>query len=175
MRQIFPFSSIRTVTVGFGIAPNLLTPPIARRALAGFGDRSPLPPVGTFTPPRERDRRELRPTQLTHLWPIHATHLRRVLHHADRKLLHGQRPVQSSWSCPCLPTAACDLRCSGSDAPLVTPSVHPFTAAAENALTVPPIPPPRAGSFQAPSEPFPLADAMTKMGASPREAIGRRG
>ena len=78
MRQILPFSSIRTITVGFGIAPNLLTPPIARRALAGFGDRSPLPPVGTFTPPRERDRRELRPTQLTHLWPIHATHLRRV-------------------------------------------------------------------------------------------------
>jgi len=31
-----PFSSIRTVTVGFGIAPNLLTPPIDdRRALAG--------------------------------------------------------------------------------------------------------------------------------------------
>jgi hypothetical protein len=63
------------MTVGFGIAPNLLTPPIARQALAGFGDRSPLPPVGTFTPPRERGRRELRPTQLTHLWPIHATHL----------------------------------------------------------------------------------------------------
>jgi len=41
VRQTFPFSSIRTVTVGFGIAPNLLTPPIARRALAGFGDRSP--------------------------------------------------------------------------------------------------------------------------------------
>jgi hypothetical protein len=78
-------------------------------------------------------------------------------------------------SCPCLPTAASDLRCSGSDAPLVTPSVHPFTAAAENALTVPPTPPARAGSFHAPSEPFPLADAMTKMGASPREAIGRRG
>jgi len=59
--------------------------------------------------------------------------------------------------------------------PLVTPSVHPFTAAAENALTVPPIPPAKAGSFHAPSEPFPVADAMTKMGASTREAIGRHG
>ena len=81
MRQIFPFSSIRTVTVGFGIAPNLLTPPIARRALAGSGDRSPLPPVGTFTPPRERDRTEIRPKRLTHLWLGDATHLRQVLHH----------------------------------------------------------------------------------------------
>src|SRR4029077_15406332 len=43
-RHIFPFSSIRTVTVGFGIAPNLLTPPIARRGRPGFGDRSPPPP-----------------------------------------------------------------------------------------------------------------------------------
>ena len=73
MRQIFPFSSIRTVTVGFGISPNLLTPPIARRALAGFDDRSPLPPVGTFTPPRERGRTEIRPIQLTHPSPSHAT------------------------------------------------------------------------------------------------------
>jgi hypothetical protein len=48
VRQIFPVSSIRTVTVGFGISSNLLTPPIARRALAGFDDRSPLPPVGIF-------------------------------------------------------------------------------------------------------------------------------
>ncbi len=31
-----PLSSIRTVTVGFGIAPNLLTPILADRALAGF-------------------------------------------------------------------------------------------------------------------------------------------
>src|ERR1700730_5020755 len=61
VRQIFPFSSIRTLNVGFGIAPNLLTPSIARRALAGSGDRSPLPPVGTFTPPRERGRTEIRP------------------------------------------------------------------------------------------------------------------
>ena len=60
-------------TVGFGIAPNLLTPPIARRALAGFGDRSPLPPVGTFTPPRERGRTEIRPMRLMHLSPSHAT------------------------------------------------------------------------------------------------------
>src|SRR4051794_40115742 len=27
LRQSVPFSSIRTVTVGFGISPNLLTPP----------------------------------------------------------------------------------------------------------------------------------------------------
>src|ERR1700745_1372789 len=73
VRQIFPFSSIRTVTVGFGIAPNLLTPPIARRALAGFGDRLPLPPVGTFTPPRERGRTKVRPMRLMHLSPSHAT------------------------------------------------------------------------------------------------------
>ena len=73
MRQIFPFSSIRTVTVGFGVAPNLLTPPIARRALAGSGNRSPLPPVGTFTPPRERGRTEIRPIQLMHPSPNRAT------------------------------------------------------------------------------------------------------
>ena len=60
-----PFSSIRTVTVGFGVAPNLLTLPKApkgiRQALAGLspnhlGLNTPpgsrlLPPVGTFTPP----------------------------------------------------------------------------------------------------------------------------
>ncbi len=53
----YPLSSIRTVTVGFGIAPNLLTPYRAARALAGF-DRTfgePMacssPPVGNFTPP----------------------------------------------------------------------------------------------------------------------------
>ena len=69
VRQIFPFSFIRTVTVGFGIAPNLLTPPIARRALAGFGDCSPSPPVGTFTPPRERGRTEIRPIRFTHFSP----------------------------------------------------------------------------------------------------------
>jgi hypothetical protein len=73
VRQIFPFSSIRTVTVGFGFAPNLLTPPIARRALAGFGDCSPSPPVGTSTPPRERGRTEIRPIRFTHLSPVHAT------------------------------------------------------------------------------------------------------
>jgi hypothetical protein len=71
------------MTVGFGITPNLLTPSIARRALAGFGDRSPSPPVGTFTPPRERDRTEIRPKRLTHLWLGDATHLRQVLHHAN--------------------------------------------------------------------------------------------
>jgi hypothetical protein len=58
VRQIFPFSSIRTLTVGFGIAPNLLTPPIARRALAGFGDRSPFTAGGDFHPaPRTRSDR----------------------------------------------------------------------------------------------------------------------
>jgi hypothetical protein len=46
-------SFIRTVTVGFGLAPNLLTPPRhgAGRALAGSCDCSPSPPVGSFTPP----------------------------------------------------------------------------------------------------------------------------
>jgi hypothetical protein len=33
--QSVPFSSIRTVTVGFGVAPNLLTPLFVKRALAG--------------------------------------------------------------------------------------------------------------------------------------------
>jgi hypothetical protein len=44
-----------------------------RRALAGFDDRSPLPPVGTFTPPRERGRTEIRPIGLMHLSPSRAT------------------------------------------------------------------------------------------------------
>jgi len=35
-RRPCPLSSIRTVTVGFGITPNLLTPVHADRALAGF-------------------------------------------------------------------------------------------------------------------------------------------
>jgi hypothetical protein len=38
MRLSRPFSFIRTLTVGFGIAPNLLTlPPTLRKALAGLG------------------------------------------------------------------------------------------------------------------------------------------
>src|SRR6202163_3957450 len=38
MRLSRPFSSIRTLTVGFGIAPNLLTlPQRVRKALAGLG------------------------------------------------------------------------------------------------------------------------------------------
>jgi len=49
-----PFSFIRTLTVGFGIAPNLLThfpaSHLGKKALAGLG-YPPLPPVGTFTPP----------------------------------------------------------------------------------------------------------------------------
>ena len=47
-----PFSFIRTVTVGFGFAPNLLTlPALGRQALAGSCDLLQLPPVGTYTPP----------------------------------------------------------------------------------------------------------------------------
>jgi hypothetical protein len=37
MRLSRPFSFIRTLTVGFGIAPNLLTLPPGRKALAGLG------------------------------------------------------------------------------------------------------------------------------------------
>src|SRR6516162_1156283 len=88
VRQIFPFSFIRTVTVGFGIAPNLLTPPIARRALAGFGDCSPLPPVGTFTPPREHGRTEIRPTRLTHLSQSNATIFCQLGGTIDQEVLH---------------------------------------------------------------------------------------
>src|SRR6185437_16288746 len=50
-----PFSFIRTLTVGFGVAPNLLTlllrATLWKKALAGLGfflRRSPLPPVGNF-------------------------------------------------------------------------------------------------------------------------------
>jgi hypothetical protein len=46
-----PFSFIRTVTVGFGFAPNLLTLPVwGRQALAGLCF-SHIPPVGISTPP----------------------------------------------------------------------------------------------------------------------------
>jgi hypothetical protein len=49
-------SFIRTVTVGFGFEPNLLTPAHreADRALAGWCGRitaPPSPPVGNFAPP----------------------------------------------------------------------------------------------------------------------------
>jgi len=37
MRLSRPFSFIRTLTVGFGIAPNLLTHPPGKKALAGLG------------------------------------------------------------------------------------------------------------------------------------------
>src|SRR5262245_15467347 len=51
-RRVVPFSFIRTVTVGLGFTPSLLTPPRGfRRALAGSCDLSQLPPVGTSTPP----------------------------------------------------------------------------------------------------------------------------
>src|SRR5262245_11056943 len=46
-----PFSFIRTVTVGFGVAPNLLTLSLFREQGARGLGPSPLPPVGTFTPP----------------------------------------------------------------------------------------------------------------------------
>jgi len=52
-----PFSFIRTLTVGFGIAPNLLTlcPRSCRvqRRSRAWALWRPLPPVGTFTPPWE--------------------------------------------------------------------------------------------------------------------------
>ena len=53
-----PFSFIRTLTVGFGFTPNLLTLPQGKRTICASPGRrsrawafSPLPPVGTFTPP----------------------------------------------------------------------------------------------------------------------------
>ncbi len=50
MAPILSLSSIRTMTVGPGIAPGLLTP---RRTGAARGLRglAPLPPVGSFAPP----------------------------------------------------------------------------------------------------------------------------
>jgi hypothetical protein len=44
-------SSIRTITVGSGITPDLLTSIKFYGALAGFPDHSGIPPVGNFTPP----------------------------------------------------------------------------------------------------------------------------
>jgi hypothetical protein len=48
-------SSIRTMTVGSGIAPDLLTLPFAEGARglrkASFWKSLPIPPVGSFTPP----------------------------------------------------------------------------------------------------------------------------
>jgi len=43
------------MTVGSGLAPDLLDPPF-RKALAGSRRRR-IPPVGTFTPPWERCKR----------------------------------------------------------------------------------------------------------------------
>ena len=48
-----PFSFIRTLTVGFGIAPNLLTLRLKEakeEGARGLG-LAPLPPVGSFAPP----------------------------------------------------------------------------------------------------------------------------
>ena len=49
-----PFSFIRTLTVGVGFTPNLLTLP-TQRIPGGRRSRAwalpPLPPVGNFTPP----------------------------------------------------------------------------------------------------------------------------
>ena len=51
-RSLTSFSFIRTLTVGSGIAPDLLTlpSPSGDQALAGL-EFPPLPPVGNFTPP----------------------------------------------------------------------------------------------------------------------------
>jgi len=57
MRRPRPFSFIRTFTVGFGIAPNLLALPVGRKALAGLGDFALTaggelhPALRTFTRP----------------------------------------------------------------------------------------------------------------------------
>jgi hypothetical protein len=48
-RRLVPFSFIRTLTVGSGVAPDLLTSRVSG-ALAGLA-LLPLPPVGNFTPP----------------------------------------------------------------------------------------------------------------------------
>jgi len=53
-RRKHAISFIRTVTVGPGFAPGLLTPPNprgAQRALAGSRAEARIPPVGSFTPP----------------------------------------------------------------------------------------------------------------------------
>jgi len=44
-------SPIRTVTVGSGLAPDLLTLVYICEALAGSPELPGIPPVGTFTPP----------------------------------------------------------------------------------------------------------------------------
>jgi len=51
-RSLTSFSFIRTLTVGSGVTPDLLTLSslLGSQALAGF-EVSPLPPVGSFTPP----------------------------------------------------------------------------------------------------------------------------
>ncbi len=49
--RVFPSSFIRTMTVGSGIEPDLLTLPGNRQALAGSAPEGTLPPVGISTPP----------------------------------------------------------------------------------------------------------------------------
>jgi hypothetical protein len=44
-------SSIRTMTVGSGLSPDLLTSFTNEGALAGFPAHGGIPPVGIFTPP----------------------------------------------------------------------------------------------------------------------------
>ncbi len=54
---VIPFSLIRTLTVGAGFTPALLTPPLADTPVDGRSRahaRVHIPPVGNFTPPRER-------------------------------------------------------------------------------------------------------------------------
>jgi len=48
-RRLVPFSFIRTMTVGSGVTPDLLTSQTPG-ALAGLASL-PLPPVGNYTPP----------------------------------------------------------------------------------------------------------------------------
>lgn len=50
-RRVFPSSFIRTMTVGSGMGPDLLTLPGDRQALAGSASEDALPPVGISTPP----------------------------------------------------------------------------------------------------------------------------
>src|SRR5690606_23729707 len=56
---VLAFSPVRTLTVGSGISPDLLTPACGRTAcgaLAGSARNRAIPPVGNSTPPRELRR-----------------------------------------------------------------------------------------------------------------------
>jgi len=52
---VSPFSFIRTMTVGFGISPNLQTlHQLWRKRSRAYIQDGYIPPVGNYTPPRER-------------------------------------------------------------------------------------------------------------------------